>query len=253
MQYFTQKEIEQRHYTTLKNVFITIILLILLVLFTAVLLIKNGYNPELALFESFHLITHFPKFAAGNIWISLLSIVGAMLGFFIIITLLSIVYGGGLKYELKEGRKMSKISQIKNHVIICGANIVGNNLAVKLDADNVQFIIVDNDLKGLAEPRSKSFLVLEGNPLEEAVLNAAKIGAASVFVAAMEEEGSNLLLASMAKKLNPKVKVIAKTNHFQYVEHMEKMGADLVMMPEVLGAFKIADVVKDILAIDKKK
>ena len=69
----------------------------------------------------------------------------------------------------------------------------------------------------------------------------------------MEEEGSNLLLASMVKKLNPKAKVIAKTNHYQYVEHMEKIGADLVMMPEVLGAFKIADVVKDILSIDKKK
>ncbi len=253
MQYFTQKELEAKHYTTLKNVFITLVILLILIMVAAFILMSRGYSSKLALYEGFHLVTHFPKFSTGDMGLSILSIMGAFLGFFIIITLLSILYGGGLKYELKEGRKMNKINQIKNHVIICGANIVGINLAVKLDTDDVPFIVVDDNLKGLTEPRKKNMLVIEGNPLEESILNSARVTHAKVVVCAMEEEGSNLLLASIVKKLNPKAKVIAKTNHYQYVEHMEKIGADLVMMPEVLGAFKIADVVKDILEIDKKK
>jgi len=251
MQYFTQKELDQKHYTTLKNVFITLIVLIGLVFIATMILISKGYSSQMALYRSFHIITHFPEFNEEGIWLSLLSLIGAFLGLFIIITLLSILYGGGLKYELKEGRKMSKINQIKNHVVICGASVVGQNLAVKLDSDSIPFVIVDNDLKALSVPRNKGFLVIEGNPLEESVLKSARVKHAAVVVAAMDTEGSNLLLASIAKKLNPKAKVIAKTNHFQYVEHMEKIGADLVMMPEVLGAFKIADVVKDILHIGK--
>ena len=126
-------------------------------------------------------------------------------------------------------------------------------MSVKLDADNVAFVIVDDDLKGLNEPRDKDFLVVEGNPLDERVLKTARIDQASVLVAVLEQDGANMLLAALAKKLNPKLKVIAQTNYSKYIEHMEKIGADLVMMPQVLGAFKIADVVKDVMSIDKKK
>ena len=231
--------------------FITLILIIILVIITALLLFSKGYSPKLALYESFHIITHFPKFSFSSIIVSLLSVVGAFLGLYIIVTLVSILYGGGLRYELKEGRKMSKISKIKNHVIVCGANIVGNNVAVKLDAENVPFVIVDNDIQGLSEPRSKDYLVLEGNPLEEDVLKTARIDKAAVIVAVLNQEGGNFFLSSLAKKLNPNIKVIAKTDHSAYVEHLEKIGADLVMMPEILGAFKIADVVKEVIKISK--
>ncbi len=252
MEYIPQKEIEKRHYSTFRYVYITLILIILLIIATAAVLVNQGYKPSVALFESFHIVTHFPQFSFNSVLISLFSIMGAIMGIFIIVTLLSIIYGGELRYELREGKKMRKINQIKNHVIICGANIIGNNVSVKLDAENVAFVIVDDDLKGLNEPRDKDFLVVEGNPLDERVLRTARIDQASVLVAVLEQDGANMLLAALAKKLNPKLKVIAQTNYSKYIEHMEKIGADLVMMPQVLGAFKIADVVKDVMSLDNK-
>ncbi len=251
MEHISQKELEQKHYTTFKNVFITLLIILALVIITSVILIEKGYPVSFALVESFHIITHFPKYSYDSLAVSFLSIAGAFLGFYIIVTLMSIIYGGGLKYELMEGRKMSKINKLKNHVIICGANTVGNNVAVKLDAENIPFVIVDDNIRGLAEPRAKGFLVIEGSPLEEDDLLKARIKHADVLVAVLEQEGANMLLASLAKKLNPNLKVIAKTDHYQFVEHMEKIGADLVMMPDVLGAFKIADVVQDILEMKK--
>jgi voltage-gated potassium channel len=251
MERISKHEIEQKHYSTFKSVFITLMLIIVLVLITAFMLIKQGASPEYALYKSFFAVTHFPEFGFGSFWVSLFSVIGAFLGLYIIVTLLSILYGGGLRYELKEGRKMSKIAKIKDHVIVCGANIVGNNVAVKLDAENIQFVVVDDDLKGLAEPTRHDYLIIEGNPLDEDTLKAARIEHAAVLVAVLEEEGANFLLTSMAKKLNPKLKVVAKTDNQRFVEHMEKNGADMVMMPEVLGAYKIADVVNDILDITK--
>jgi len=248
----SKKEIEQKHFYTFKSVFITLMAIIVLVIITAFILSSQGYPPSLALYRSFFIITHFPEYSYGSFWVSLFSVIGTFLGFYIIVTLLSILYGGGLRYELKEGRKMSKIGKIKNHVIVCGANIVGNNVAIKLDAENIPFVVVDDDLKGLVEPTHHDYLIVEGSPLDEDVLKAARIEQAAVLVAVLNEEGGNFLLTSMAKKLNPKLKVVAKTDNQHFVEHMEKNGADLVMMPEILGAFKIADVVNDILKIKKK-
>ena len=251
MEYLTQKEIEKTNSQTFKHVFITMILLFGFIIISALILVQQGYSFHEALQEGFHLVAHFPKAPIQNVAISLLSILGGILVLFIIVTLISIIYEGGLRYEVKEGQKMKKISKIKNHVIICGANIVGNNVSIKLDAMNIPFIIVDDDVKGLSEPRSKDYIVVEGNPLDEDTLSAAAIKKAAMLVAVQENDGANFLLASLAKKLNPEIRVIAKTDHPQFVEHMEKIGADLVMMPEILGAFKIADVVSEVLKIEK--
>ncbi len=241
------KGIIQENESIFKNVVVTILLIVILIFAGAFILVHRGMTWHDSLYESFHLITHIPDVNYHSFWITFLSIAGAFLGIYLIFIFISIVYSGGLHQEMKEDMKMKRINQLKNHVIICGANIVGSNIATRLDAHNKDFVVVGEDKEILKELSEKKNLVLEGNPLNEKVLKEAGIDRAGILLAVLKNSGDNILLTLIAKKLNPKIKVVARSSDYKYVEHLENIGADLVMMPEVLGAFKIADVAKDIL------
>jgi voltage-gated potassium channel len=235
------------HLRTFNNVTITLILILSLILISGSLLFNSGMTATEAFYNAFRLVTHIPGIGYNSFLISLISIIGGILVVYLILTLLSITYGGSLNSELMEAKKMGAIKKMKNHVIICGANTVGENIAVRLDANNKDFIVVGTDVEVINTIKAKKNFTLLGNPLQEEVLKEAGIGSAMLLLAVLDSEGDNALLTVMAKKLNPKIKVVAKSNNYKYVTHLENIGADLVMMPEVLGAFKIADVAKDIL------
>ena len=245
---FAKKEMDRSHYYTFQTVFWSIIILLVMIFFESLILSRAGVPIDEAVVNAFRIVTHFP-FSYGSFFLTLFSILGAFLGVYIIFTFLSILFNGALNSEVSEGKKMLKMKQLKNHVIICGTNLVSSNIAVRLDADNKPFVIVGTNKEYLQEAKEKKFLSVDANPLDEDVLIAAGVENAALVLSVLDTEGDNVLLTLMAKKLNPKLKVVAKSNHYRYAEHLEKVGADLVMMPEVLGAFKIADVAKDILEL----
>jgi voltage-gated potassium channel len=229
------------------NVTLTLLIILVLIFITAITLYQRGLSFEDAFYQAFQLITHLPNYGYNSFWISILSLTGAFLGLYLIVTLISIIYGGALNVEIKEEKNMNKINKLKNHVIICGTNLVGSNIATRLDADNKDFVIIGDNKEIIKELKEKNNFVVDGNPLDEDMLKSCGIDKAALVLAVLESVGDNVLLTLTAKKINPKVKVIAKSNDYKYVEYLENIGADLVMMPEVLGAFKIADVAKDIL------
>ncbi len=74
------------------------------------------------------------------------------------------------------------LSELTDHVIICGFGRVGRQVAEELMAENVPFIVVDVDENRIAHAQKRSYLTILGNAANESLLQKVKIENARAMV-----------------------------------------------------------------------
>ncbi len=135
----------------------------------------------------------------------------------------------------------SKLSSIKNHYIVCGAGRVGIHVAEKIKEMKEKLIIIDSNPEIVKDTRKKGFSVLEGNCLKEDILIKAKIKKAKGLIACIGRDDANIFLVLTSKDLNPRIKVGTRVNTIDAKEEFRKAGADVIIAPEVSGAYELAE------------
>ena len=137
-------------------------------------------------------------------------------------------------------RRMEReISRLKKHYIICGAGRVGRSVARELQANEVDFAIVDNSQEKIRKLDS-SWLVLNGDATQEAALRSVNIERAQGLVAAATTDAINVYIVLNARTLNPKLKIIARASEENAEKHLRTAGADIVLSPYTFVGHRIA-------------
>jgi len=148
-----------------------------------------------------------------------------------------------LEFELRKffgRRRMEReIGRLNNHVIICGAGRVGRSVARELIAKPAPFLVVDNSPEKM-QKLDESWLVLNGDATQEAILKAARIEHAAGLVAAATTDAINLYIILTARSLNSKLKIIARASEEDAEKHLKKAGADIVISPYIFAGHRIA-------------
>ena len=141
---------------------------------------------------------------------------------------------------------MTKLKKLKNHVIICGGGRVGYHAADKLAQAKEKFLIIENDVKtadGLK--RKHGFFVLNEDCLDENTLKKAGIEKAKAIICALGTNEDNLFLVVQAKHLNPNIKIATRCDNTTVGDRMKALGADIIITPEVIGGYELANKVLD--------
>jgi trk system potassium uptake protein TrkA len=90
-------------------------------------------------------------------------------------------------------------------------------------------------------------VVIRGNTMDDEILREADIDRASVFLAATNEEGTNIISAVLARKLVEReqpLRTIALVDHPSYVSVAEKMGVSSVVSPRLASVSAILKFVR---------
>jgi len=161
---------------------------------------------------------------------------GVFLVWFIAWTLLDLVLQGKLDEYWKEVKSVIQARALKNHYIICGAGRVGIHIAELLYEKGLPFIVIDSDKSIVERIMKKGFLAIEGDALDEELLEEANIKTAKAIVAVIPETEKNILLTLTAKHMNPEIVIYARAEHEMLVRQLHSAGAKHVVMPEVIGA-----------------
>jgi len=171
----------------------------------------------------------------------------------IIVGMLSMAYTVGMLIQaIVEGqldkalgaKRMTKvIDKLKGHVIICGFGRIGQNLSHRLSRHRVPFIIIDPCAESIAEAKSHEFLFLEGDATDEAALLDAGIQRAATLVIALQNDSNNVFLTLTARNMNPELRIIARGEHPRTEKKLFQAGANEVVMPAVIGAERVADMI----------
>ncbi len=183
-----------------------------------------SYNGKL--YTSFLIITSFGTFA------------------YAISSITSYIVSGDYKRYFKDYKNMKEISQIKNHVIVCGYGRVGQKTIETLKAHKESFIILENDPEIIEQFREQGDIVyIQGNATEDEVLIKAGVENAKALITALPSDADNLFVVLSAKDLNHKLKVISRASKPTTKRKLKMAGADNVIMPDSLGGSHMAQLV----------
>ncbi len=233
---------DEEYYRNFQKVAITIVLLIILVLLGALIINDETNNFREAIYRSLSIITHISlDDVTSNVPLFFLfSIIGAVLNIYIIYTIINIIYEGKLKKAMREVRKMVKVSGLNDHYIICGGGRVGGNVAKELARQGHDVVVVERSPEKVQKLNEMGITTLELDALEKESLIEAGIERAKALVTCLGHDGENVLEIIVARELNPNVYIIARANFERFKKKLLQVGANKVIMPEVIGGIALA-------------
>ena len=157
--------------------------------------------------------------------------------------LIQAIVEGQLDKAMGVKRMTKEIEKLKDHVIICGFGRIGQNLGHRLTRHHVPFVVIDPCSEMLAEAKALGYKYLEGDATDEDILASAGIERAKTFVIALQSDATNVFLTLTARNMNSNIHILARGEHPRTEKKLLQAGANEVVMPAVIGAERIADII----------
>jgi voltage-gated potassium channel len=158
---------------------------------------------------------------------------------------------GGELQKIFGRRKLQKqIADLKNHYIICGFGRIGHIICKELHEDSIKFVVIEQDSAAIEELLSLKYLCLEMDATTEDALLAGGIMNARGLVTAVNSDANNVFITLTAKGLRPDIFVLARASEERNEEKLIKAGASRVVSPYLIGARRMAHVLKRPTVVD---
>jgi len=126
------------------------------------------------------------------------------------------------------------------HIVLVGYGRVGKLIATALAAQGHALVVIEDQRDTARSAEAEGLRVILGNGAEPSVLQRAGIEKASKLLIAIPEGYEGGTIAKHARALNPELPIIARAHSDQEVQHLEKLGANQVVMAEREAAARMA-------------
>jgi voltage-gated potassium channel len=158
---------------------------------------------------------------------------------------------GGELQKIFGRRKLQKqIAELKNHFIICGFGRIGHIICQELYDDGIKFVVIEQSPAAIEELVSLKYLCLEMDATTEDALITGGIMNARGLVTAVNSDANNVFITLTAKGLRPDIFVLARASEERNEEKLMKAGATRVVSPYLIGARRMAHVLKRPTVVD---
>lgn len=189
----------------------------------------------------------------GKIFVIFLIIfsIGTFLNVVSVIT--SFIVEGEVRSLFKDYKVNKEIEKLKNHVIICGLGRNGREAAMELISFGTPFIVIEKDKDNIArfmESHEGELLVLEGDAIEDEILEKAQIKSAKGIITSLPNDADNVFVTLTARELNPKIEIVARASNESSITKLRKAGANRVVLPNYLGGRKMAKILTQPALVD---
>ena len=134
-----------------------------------------------------------------------------------------------------------KASRMQGHVIVCGYNSVSAGLIGKLQKKGISLIVIDENKDSESLLNKQKVLSIIGKFIESEDLVMASIDKAREIAFVSESDIDNLIGAITAKKLNPKIKILARVSSDEVRTKMYRSGVEMCVLPEYLAGVEIGE------------
>jgi voltage-gated potassium channel len=218
------------------------------------------FFEHMPLFDAFYM-TIITISTVGFSEIRPLSMLGRIITVIIIILGISVVtYTAGIIVQWLVGGELQKIfgrrklqkqiANLKNHYIICGFGRIGHIICQELYEEKIDFVVIEQDPAAIADMQTEKYLFLEMDATSEEALMAAGIMTAKGLVTAVNSDANNVFITLTAKGLRPDIFVLARSSEEKNEKKLIKAGATRVVSPYMIGARRMAHVLKRPTVVD---
>ena len=140
-------------------------------------------------------------------------------------------------------RKMKSMSRLKDHLVIAGFGIMGEQVCRELQKLKVKFIVIDNRGDRFAHAEERGYNVLLGDATDEEILRLAGVDKAKIFVSLLSSDADNIFTVLSARETNPAIFIIARALDTANRNKLFKIGANRVITPYELSSRRIINTV----------
>ncbi len=120
----------------------------------------------------------------------------------------------------------------RNHVILVGFGLAGQNLARVLKARGTDYIALDSNAGSVAAARSRGEPVLYGDATRHSILQRIGIADAQLIAVAISDPIGTREVVTLARSLAPDIPIYARTRYVLEVDELERAGATKVVAEE---------------------
>ena len=177
-------------------------------------------------------------------------ILGISVGTYTVGIIVQWLVGGELQKIFGRRKLQKQIADLKNHFIVCGFGRIGHIICKELFEDSIKFVVIEKDSAAIEDLISLKYLCLEMDATNEDALLAGGIMNARGLVTAVNSDANNVFITLTAKGLRPDIFVLARSSEERNEEKLIKAGATRVVSPYLIGARRMAHVLKRPTVVD---
>jgi voltage-gated potassium channel len=123
-------------------------------------------------------------------------------------------------------------------------------VAAEFASDGVPFVVIDQDPETVEECLAEGYLTILGEASDDAVLEEAGVRRARGLVAAVDSDADNVFVVLSARKLNPKLHIVARASSDESAAKLEMAGAERTLSPYAVGGRRLASLATQPLIVD---
>jgi CPA2 family monovalent cation:H+ antiporter-2 len=128
---------------------------------------------------------------------------------------------------------------VGDHVIIAGYGLNGRNLAAALRAIGVPHLIVELNSQTVRQARARGEPAFYGDATREEILHALGVERARLMVVAISDPAATRRMVRVARALNPRVQIVARTRYVVEIPELTRLGANVVIPEEFETSIEI--------------
>jgi CPA2 family monovalent cation:H+ antiporter-2 len=122
--------------------------------------------------------------------------------------------------------------ELADHLIIVGYGLSGKNVATAAKTAKIPYVIIEMNPETVRNEKKAGEPVIYGDATHEEVLEHVGIKEARVMVVAISDPTATRRITSVARTLNPKIHIIARTRFLAETAALSKLGANEVIAEE---------------------
>lgn len=155
-------------------------------------------------------------------------------------SLVHFFFEGKMREAWRERKMRDQLSQLKDHMIVCGAGETGRHVIESLKQENIAFVVIEQDeVKVEALKRNKVIAFLDDATTDEA-LEKAGILKAKGLIATLSTDASNLYTVLTAREMNQQLMIVARAINNNSHDKLIRAGANKTVSPNEIGGHRMA-------------
>lgn len=144
--------------------------------------------------------------------------------------------------EYRRWRRMERdIDKLREHFIVCGYGRTGTRIAKEFDAEQIPYVVIDQNPEAVARLRVEQRLHIEGDAASEEILKAAGIEHARGLISAVDSDERSVYITLTARSLNKNLHIIARAGQEESIRRLRLAGADRVVNPYLMAGHRMAE------------